>query len=92
MILPRINAGASTLDSTFIYVFGGRNEGDKFYDSVERYNSEMNLWTLLEIRLPTALSNHFVFPFANDNNGNEDNIIVLGGLKPKRDSRISHTG
>lgn len=52
MITRRISAGACTLSESTIYVFGGRSEGDKFFDSIEKYNIEMDLWTMLEVKLP----------------------------------------
>jgi hypothetical protein len=82
MNLKRINAGACRAphDENYIYVFGGRSDGDEIYDSIERYNIELDCWNMLEIRLPKKLCNMFVFPFEN---GNQDNFIVMGGLKPR---------
>lgn len=56
-------------------MLGGRSESDAFYDSVERYNVELNLWNLLKIKLPQKLCNMFAFTFK------EDMIIIMGGLK-----------
>jgi N-acetylneuraminic acid mutarotase len=80
MATKRINAGACSLGSNFIYVFGGRSEGDEFYDSIERYSIDMNIWTTLDFKLPKKLSNLYAFPFLN---GNQENIVVLGGIRPK---------
>lgn len=71
----RINCGACTIGSNHIFVFGGRNESDTFYDTVERLNIELNLWNLLKIKLPRKLCNVMAFTF------DENNIIILGGLK-----------
>lgn len=78
MITRRINAGACTLGENHIYVFGGRSEGDEFYETIERYNLDLNLWNMLHIKLPNKLSNLFAFHFSNNN---EDNIIIFGGVK-----------
>ena len=43
----RINSGSCTVGTTHIFVFGGRSEGDAFYDSIERLNIDLNLWNLL---------------------------------------------
>ena len=48
----RINCGACMIGKNHIFVFGGRNEGDTFYDTVERLNIELNLWNLLKVKLP----------------------------------------
>ena len=40
----RISSCALVFNSNYIYVFGGRDDLDMFYDSVERYNVKMNLW------------------------------------------------
>ncbi len=71
----RINCGACTIGNNHIFVFGGRNESDTFYDTVERLNIELNLWNLLKIQLPKKLCNIMAFTF------NESNIVILGGLK-----------
>ena len=73
----RINCGACTIGKNHIFVFGGRSEGEgsSFYDTVERYNIELNLWNLLKIQLPKKLCNIFAFTLSSDM------IIILGGLK-----------
>ncbi len=45
----RINCGACQIGKNHIFVFGGRNEVDTFYDTVERLNIELNLWNLLKV-------------------------------------------
>ncbi len=79
MNTKRINPGACALGDTYIYVFGGRSEKNGLFDSIERYNIELNLWNMLQIRLPTQLCNMFAFPFVIDE---EENIVILGGMKP----------
>lgn len=59
----RINAGSCTIGTNHIFVFGGRNESDTFYDTVERLNIELNLWNLLKIKLPKKLCNVISFTF-----------------------------
>lgn len=71
----RINCGACTIGQNHIYVFGGRNETDTFYDTIERLTLEMGLWNLLQIHLPQKLCNIFAFTV------NENYIVILGGLK-----------
>lgn len=44
----RINCGSCQIGLNHIFVFGGRNEVG-FYDTVERFNIELNLWNLLKI-------------------------------------------
>lgn len=44
----RINCGSCIIGPNHVFVFGGRNE-NTFYDSVERFNIELNLWNLLKI-------------------------------------------
>lgn len=81
METKRINASACIVNSSrHIYVFGGRSEYDEFYDSIERFNIDLGLWNLLQIKMPEKLCNLFVFHF---NNNNEDNFLIFGGLKIK---------
>ena len=71
----RINCGACAIGKNHIFVFGGRSESDVFYETVERFNIELNLWNLLKIQLPKKLCNVFAFTF------DEQNIIIMGGLR-----------
>jgi N-acetylneuraminic acid mutarotase len=59
----RINCGACVIGKNHVFVFGGRNESDTFYDTVERLNIELNLWNLLKIKLPRKLCNIMAFTF-----------------------------
>ena len=71
----RIGAATCAMGENHIYVFGGRDDVDTFYDSVERYNIKLNLWNELNIRMPQKLCNLFAFRIS------EDNIILMGGLR-----------
>jgi N-acetylneuraminic acid mutarotase len=78
MNIARINPGACSAGSSYIYAFGGRSQGEEFYDTIERYNVELNLWSVLRVTLPVALCNLYCFTFLK-----EDRIVILGGLKKR---------
>ena len=48
----RINASACPVGDNHLYVFGGRNDLEIFYDSIERYNDKLDMWNQLKIRIP----------------------------------------
>jgi N-acetylneuraminic acid mutarotase len=74
MHVARINAGSCCTDYKHLYVFGGRDAcTDLCYDSVEKFNLDLNMWNILTIRLPVALTNMFAFPIKTES------IIVFGG-------------
>ena len=77
MNVERINPGCCTFGHNYVYVFGGRgtNPKDEFYDSIERLNTDLNLWSFIKVRLPSKLCNLYAFPVKNDY------ILILGGLK-----------
>ena len=77
MNVERINPGCCTFGHNYVYVFGGRGADPKadFYDSIERLNTDLNLWSFVKIRLPSKLCNLYAFPVKNDF------ILILGGLK-----------
>ena len=77
MNLERINPGCCTFGTNYVYVFGGRGTDPKaeFYDSIERLNTDLNLWSFIKVRLPSKLCNLYAFPIKSDY------IIILGGLK-----------
>ena len=84
MNVERINPGCCTFDKQYVYVFGGRSADARadFYDSIEKFNTDLNLWSFFKIRLPEKLCNMYAFTVKNDY------IMVLGGLKRiKIDSR-----
>jgi hypothetical protein len=74
---PRINAAACKCGSKYIYLFGGMGEDNEFLDSIERYNSELGIWTVLTVKLPQKVTNHYAFSF------NPQYIIILGGMVKK---------
>lgn len=78
MNIARINPGACSVGASYVYIFGGRSQGEEFYDTIERYNVELNLWSVLRVTLPVSLCNLFCFTFLK-----EDRIVILGGLKKK---------
>lgn len=77
MNTERINPGCCTFDKQYVYVFGGRSADARadFYDSIERFNVDLNLWSFFKIRLPEKLCNLYAFTVK------KDYIMVLGGLK-----------
>ena len=77
MNVDRINPGCCTFEKQYIYVFGGRSADARaeFYDSIERLNIDLNLWSFIKIKLPSKLCNLYAFPVK------QDYILVLGGLK-----------
>jgi Kelch motif len=83
MSIKRISPGACSIGETHIYVFGGRSEGDEFFDSIERYNVELDLWNMLTVKLPRKLCNLFAFSFTANS---QDNILVMGGLKKSHEN------
>jgi len=73
----RINSGSCTFGKNMLYVFGGRStspNASDFYNSIERLNTDLNLWSYVEVKLPTPLCNVFAFPVQ------QDYIIIMGGL------------
>ena len=77
MNVERINPGCCTFEKQYVYVFGGRSADARsdFFDSIERFNVDLNLWSFFKIRLPEKLCNLFAFTVKNDF------ILVMGGLK-----------
>jgi hypothetical protein len=76
---PRINASACKCGDRYIYLFGGLSAEDEFMDRIERYNTQLKIWTVLDVKLPQRMANQFCFSF------NPNYIIVLGGLLKKSD-------
>ena len=75
----RMNPGICTFGGVRIYVFGGTRERS-FVSSIERYNSELNIWNPLEIQLPIPISNIFTKQVSNSH------ILIAGGVR----RRIAH--
>ena len=74
----RLNASACKCGDKYIYLFGGLNvEKNEFTDSIERYNSKLEIWTTLAIKMPNKISNSFSFSF------NQNFILIMGGITKK---------
>lgn len=76
MNYARLNAAACRVGKKYTYVFGGRNETE-LLASIERYNADYNIWNLLNLLLPCAVSNLYAIPLPH----NSHNILIIGGLK-----------
>ena len=72
---PRMNASACVLADIYVYVFGGLTNSNEFLNSIEWFNSDLKIWTPLNIIMPSKISNTFAVPI------NEEEIIIFGGLK-----------
>ena len=72
----RINAASCKCGSNYIYTLGGL-DGEEFLDSIERYNSKLDIWTEVNVRLPSPMANLFAYSL------NDNHIIILGGMKKK---------
>jgi N-acetylneuraminic acid mutarotase len=77
--IARLNASACKCGSKYIYLFGGLDvEKNEMTDSIERYNTELHIWTTLsQIKLPAKISNCFAFCF------DPKFIIIMGGITKK---------
>ena len=80
--IPRVNASACKCGPKHIYLFGGLSADDEFLDSVERYNTQLGIWTVLDVKIPFRISNNFAFSF------NQDFIIILGGMLKKPEAYV----
>jgi len=78
----RINAAACKCGDRYVYVFGGLSSEDEFLDQIERYNTQLKIWTVMDVKLPQRMTNHFSFSF------NPNYIIILGGLLKKAEQFI----
>ena len=52
MAIPRVNASACKCGPTHIYLFGGLSAEDEFLDTIERYNTKLGIWTILDVKMP----------------------------------------
>ena len=77
MAVSRINASACKCGPKHIYLFGGLSAEDQFLDQIERYNTQLGIWTILDVKMPQKISNNFAFSF------NQDYIVILGGMLKK---------
>ena len=51
-------------------------------DSVERYNTQLGIWTILDVKMPQKITNNYAFSF------NQDYIVILGGMLRKDDKFV----
>lgn len=77
----RINASATKCGNKYIYLFGGLDKKD-FLDTIERFNLQLDIWTVLKIRMPNRLANTFSFSI------NSEYIIIMGGMKKKPEELV----
>ena len=77
----RINAAACKCGSKYIYLFGGLDKKD-FLDTIERFNLQLEIWTVLKVRMPNKIANLFSFSL------NGEYIIIMGGMKKKQEEFI----
>ena len=76
--MARLNGSATKCGDKYIYLFGGLNvEKNEFTDSIERYNSKLEIWTTLSIKMPAKISNSFAFSFS------QNFILIMGGITKK---------
>lgn len=54
--IGRINSSACKCGHKYLYVFGGMDNRD-FLDSIERFNLDLGIWTVLKIKLPIRMAN-----------------------------------
>ena len=52
-------------------------EDNQFLDTIERFNTQLGIWTVLSVKLPQKVTNHYAFSF------NPEYIIILGGMVKK---------
>lgn len=52
----RLNSCSAALNGTHVYTFGGLGQFD-YLSSIERYNTQLNIWSELKIKMPSKISN-----------------------------------
>lgn len=72
MLIPKCAFGATTLSNRYIFTLGGYDGSDRL-SSVERYDTQIDKWTLLDVKLKQPLSNSACFPYSHNS------IVILGG-------------
>ena len=77
----RINAAACKCGSKYLYLFGGLDQKD-FLDTIERFNLQLDIWTILKVRMPSKISNLFSYSL------NNEFIVIMGGMKKKDEEFI----
>jgi len=70
----RINTAAIKITENYVYCFGGQS-AEGFLNSIERYNVDLNVWSLLEVSLPDLITNATALQISSNH------IMLLGGLK-----------
>jgi hypothetical protein len=78
---PRINAAACKCGQRYIYLFGGLDKKD-FLDTIERFNLQLDIWTVMKVRMPCKISNLFSYSI------NNDYIVIMGGMRKKDEEFI----
>ena len=53
-----------------------------FIDTLERFNLDLGIWTVLKVKLPIRMANHFSFSL------NPENIVIMGGMKRKNEDYL----
>jgi hypothetical protein len=82
--VARINASATKCGEKYVYLFGGLDVlKNEFTDSIERYNSQLSIWTILNVKLPNRIANLFTFSL------NPNMILIMGGIVKKDSARIN---
>lgn len=57
MKTARVGAGGCYAGAGYVYVFGGRGgfgsgRSEEYYDSIERYSIELNVWSEISVKMP----------------------------------------
>ncbi len=79
--IARINASACKCGHKYLYLFGGLDQAS-FLNTVERFNLQLEIWTVLKVKMPTKISNMFSFSL------NPNYIVIMGGMKRKEDEFV----
>ena len=51
-------------------------------NTVERFNLQLEIWTVLKVKMPSKISNMFAFSL------NPNYIVIMGGMKRKEDEFV----
>ena len=74
----RINAAACKCGDRYVYLFGGLDKKE-FIDKIERFNMELDIWTILKVKMPEKMANMMAFAI------NNEYIMIMGGMKKKQE-------
>ena len=72
MLVPRCAFSATSVNNKFIFIFGGY-DGNQRLANIEKYNPELDTWTMINTLLKHQLSNSACF------SPTDNKVIVLGG-------------